>query len=201
MQIHEKRMHDKSLLNILYAERDDAQRIIDNIMNAIEQGILTPTTKNRMEQAEEKLSEIKEKILIEQYNLQNQLKREQVVEFLQHTILQSPQLMIPTLIKKIVLYDDKIEIYYNYTDPIKPGGSSPEDSHRLFFIIDGSNLLHPAAPRTRPAFPKRESGAHFLRFRFSCSYCLYQPRLLRKLLPTAPGPAPNNAPPAKQDLF
>lgn len=146
MQIHEKRMHDKSLLNILYAERDDAQRIIDNIMNAIEQGILTPTTKTRMEQAEEKLSEIKEKILIEQYNLQNQLKREQVVEFLQHTILQSPQLMIHTLIKKIVLYDDKIEIYYNYTDPIKPGGSSSEDSHRLFFIIDGSNLLHPAAP-------------------------------------------------------
>lgn len=43
-----------------------------------------------MEQAEVKLSEIKEKILIEQYNLQNQLKREQVVEFLQHTILQSP---------------------------------------------------------------------------------------------------------------
>ena len=146
MQIHEKRMHDKSLLNILYAERDDAQRIIDNIMNAIEQGILTPTTKTRMEQAEEKLSEIKEKILIEQYNLQNQLKREQVVEFLQHTILQSPQLMIHTLIKKIVLYDDKIKIYYNYTDPIKPDGSSPEDSHRLFFIIDGSNLLHPAAP-------------------------------------------------------
>lgn len=146
-------MHDKSLLNILYAERDDAQRIIDNIMNAIEQGILTPTTKTRMEQAEEKLSEIKEKILIEQYNLQNQLKREQVVEFLQHTILQSPQLMIHTLIKKIVLYDDKIEIYYNYTDPIKPGGSSSEDSHRLFFIIDGSNLLHPAAPQIRPALP------------------------------------------------
>ena len=96
--------------------------------------------------AEVKLSEIKEKILIEQYNLQNQLKREQVVEFLQHTILQSPHLMIHTMIKKIILYDDKIEIYYNSTDPIKPGGPSPEDSHRLFFIIDGSNLLHPAAP-------------------------------------------------------
>ncbi len=99
-----------------------------------------------MEQAEVKLSEIKEKILIEQYNLQNQLKREQVVKFLQHTMLQNPHLMIHTMIKIIVLYDDKIEIYYNYTDPIKPGGSSPEDSHQLFFIIDGSNLLHPAAP-------------------------------------------------------
>ena len=57
--------------------------------------------------------------------------------------------MIHTLIKKIVLYDDKIEIYYNYTDPIQPGGSSPKDSHRLFFIIGGSNLLHPAAPNKK----------------------------------------------------
>ena len=60
--------------------------------------------------------------------------------------------MIHTLIKKIVLYDDKIEIYYNYTDPIKPGGSSPKDSHRLFFIIGGSNLLHPAAPNKKAPF-------------------------------------------------
>ena len=66
-----------------------------------------------------------------------------------HKYIESPQLMIHTLIKKIVLYDDKIKIYYNYTDPIKPDGSSPEDSHRLFFIIDGSNLLHPAAPKKR----------------------------------------------------
>lgn len=86
-----------------------------------------------MEQAEVKLSEIKEKILIEQYNLQNQLKREQVVEFLQHTILQSPHLMIHTMIKKIVLYNDKIEIYYNYTDQARWLVSRRQPSAFLYY--------------------------------------------------------------------
>ena len=146
MEIHAKRLHDHSVLNILLAEHDEMQKVINNIMKAIEQGILTPTTKARMEQAEQKLAEINVKIEAEQCKLQNQIKRDQVVEFLKHTVWQKPQLMIYTLIQKIVLYDDKIEIYYNYIDPIKPDGSSADDDHRLFFIWDSSNVLQPVSP-------------------------------------------------------
>ena len=145
MEIHEKRLHDHSVLNLLLAEKDKLQKVIDNIMKAIEQGILTPTTKARMEQAEQKLAEINVKTEAEQYKLQNQIKREQVVEFLKHTVWQKPQLMIYTLIQKIVLYDDCIEIFYNYIDPIKPDGSSADDDHRLFFIWDNSNILQPVS--------------------------------------------------------
>lgn len=145
MEIHEKRLHDHSVLNLLLAERDKLQKVVDNIMKAIEQGILTPTTKARMEQTEQQLSDINVQINAEQCKLQSQLKREQVIEYLKHTVWQKPQLMIYTLIQKIVLYDDKIEIYYNYADPMK-ADASPADEHRLFFSINGSSLLCSVSP-------------------------------------------------------
>ena len=51
---------------------------------------------------------------------QNQLKKEQVVEYLSHTIRQSPRLLIKNLIQKIVVYDDRFEIYYNYLNRMPP---------------------------------------------------------------------------------
>ena len=60
--------------------------------------------------------------------------------------------MIYTLIQKIVLYDDKIEIYYNYADPMK-ADASPADEHRLFFSINGSNLLCSVSPDKLKANP------------------------------------------------
>ena len=67
--------------------------------------------------------------------------------------------MIYTLIQKIVLYDDRIEIFYNYIDPIKPDGSSADDDHRLFFIWDNSNILQPVSPTQKQHL---QSGAVFV---------------------------------------
>lgn len=78
MQVYNKRMVDMSLLHILQAEQADTKKTIDNIMKAIEQGIITPTTKRRMEQLENKLAEINDKILIEQYKEQKKLTKEKI---------------------------------------------------------------------------------------------------------------------------
>ena len=45
--------------------------------------------------------------------------------------------MVDALIKKVVLYNDKIEIYYNYTNMKDPDGT---DSHRdfVFYICNKS---------------------------------------------------------------
>ena len=69
---------------------------------------------------EAQLTEVEDKITIEQYKVQNQLKKEQVVEYLTHTIRQSPRLLIKNLIQKIVVYDDRFEIYYNYLNRMPP---------------------------------------------------------------------------------
>ena len=120
LKIHAKRMNDKSLLAILNNERDEIKRALANIMKAVEQGIFNATTKNRMDELEAQLTEVEDKITIEQYKAQNQLKKEQVVEYLTHTIRQSPRLLIKNLIQKIVVYDDRFEIYYNYLNRMPP---------------------------------------------------------------------------------
>ena len=73
-----------------------------------------------MDELEAQLAAVEDKITIEQYKAQNQLKKEQVVEYLTHTIRQSPRLLIKNLIQKIVVYDDRFEIYYNYLNRMPP---------------------------------------------------------------------------------
>ena len=73
-----------------------------------------------MDELEAQLAAVEDKITIEQYKAQNQLKKEQVVEYLTHTIRQSPRLLIKNLIQKIVVYDDRFEMYYNYLNRMPP---------------------------------------------------------------------------------
>ena len=80
-----------------------------------------------MEELETELSQINDKIALEEYYMQNQISKEQVVQYLTHTIHQKAELVINTLINRIVLYDDKIEIHYNYIEKTNPDGTTPDE--------------------------------------------------------------------------
>ena len=92
------------------------KRSLDNVMKAIEEGIFTATTKQRMQDLENELALLDEKIVIEEYKAQNQLTREEVFQFLLHTARKEPNLMIHSFVQRAILSDDKIEIYYNFTN-------------------------------------------------------------------------------------
>lgn len=147
VEAHNKRMRDKSLLNILLREKAEIQKTMDNIMKAIEQGILTATTKSRMEEMEQRLAETQDKILLEEYKAQSLLTREEVAEYLTHGVRQNPHLMLATLVQKIILFDDKMEIFFNYTQRPVPNNPSPDDSHRVFFSFCGSTFFPLGAPK------------------------------------------------------
>lgn len=124
MQVHEKRFKDNSVLKMLQEDKKQTEDSIENIMKAIEQGILTRSTKTRLNELEDHLQNINAKILIEQSNSQKQLKRADVIEYLKHAIKKEPKLLIQMLIQKIIIYDDRLEIYYNYTDKQNPDSDS-----------------------------------------------------------------------------
>lgn len=84
---------------------------------------------------------------MEQYKAQNQLKKEEVVEYLTHTIKQQPKLLIKNLIQKIVLYDDRFEIYYNHLNYMPPAEDDPDKTIRELSLSECSDTS-PLCPPT-----------------------------------------------------
>ena len=144
-------MHDRSVLTVLMNERDAIKKSLANILKAIEQGILNATTKSRMDELEAQLSEVEDKIVVEQYKAQNQLKKEEVVEYLTHTIKQQPKLLIKNLIQKIVLYDDRFEIYYNYLNHMPPAEDDPDKTIRELSLSGCSDTSPLCPPSQKPS--------------------------------------------------
>ena len=105
----------------------------NNVMTATEEGIINPTTKTRMAELERQIDELSGKILIEENKLENRLTREDVKEYLTHGVRDlSPQALIELLVHRIELYDDKIIIWFNYTDRTDP---DDHDTDRRGFLL------------------------------------------------------------------
>ena len=122
--IHQKRAREQAVLTLLRDERSKAQKALDNLMKALEAGIFTATTKDRITELELQIDELNGRILTEECKEANLLTKEDVETFLMDALKEEPQMLIDTLVDKIILFDDKIVIYYKYTQ-----NNNPDDSH------------------------------------------------------------------------
>lgn len=109
------------LLKMKYAE---TQKAIDNLLNAIQQGILTPSTKQRMEELEQQKSELSVQIMKEEM-IKPSLTKDQIVFWLYHfrklntDKLEHRSRLIDSFVNAIFLYDDRITFTFNYKDGSK----------------------------------------------------------------------------------
>lgn len=94
---------------------------INNLLNAIQQGILTPSTKQRLEELEAIKEDMEIKIASEQ--LQKPKISEEFMRFYLHkfrvldiTKKEHRKMLVDTFINAIFLYDDKIVITFNFKD-------------------------------------------------------------------------------------
>lgn len=153
MEAHKKRIDDESILKLLLSEYSETERATNNILTAMEQGVFTASTKERLEQLEQKKAELNESILIEKSKTKLSITKSDIMKFMLTALRKDPRPMVDALIKKAVLYNDKIEIYYNYTNKTNPDGT---DDHRDFifysctksFEIDQRKLNIPPAVLT-----------------------------------------------------
>ena len=127
-ELNDTRSKSNGTLAVLYNELDGVRKAIDNLMKAMEQGIVTNTTRERLEELEGRRDELRAKIKIEDSKARIKLTKPEILRFIGKAIRKEPAQMIRLLIKQIILYDDKIEIYYN-TSERRPDG---EDSHQAF---------------------------------------------------------------------
>ncbi len=142
---HKKKVLDQSIMNLLLSEKAQLDKSIDNIMIAIEQGIITSTTKKRLADLENQRDDLVLKIHAEQCKLNNQINREDVISYLSQVIKHRPQLLIFSFVKKVVLYEDKVEISYNYSEYPPPSDNNPENEQKYFYDFR-SNKICPSPP-------------------------------------------------------
>ncbi len=121
----------------------ETERGIENMLNAIQQGILNSSTKKRLDALEEAKAELEVKILQEEMQ-KPMLTKEQILFWLHKfrgidiTLLEHRQRLIDVFVNAIYLYDDKVVFMFNYKDGAKT--VSLKD-------IKGSDIIADRVPR------------------------------------------------------
>ncbi len=129
MQMQNSQVQVNSILNMLVKEKQHTDTAIENMITAIENGVITNSTTKRLKELENRQEELERQILIERSKTVIKLTERDIREYYEQALKLEPQMLINYLIKEIVLYDDKIEIHYN--SPIQ---TSPDDNNRGFIF-------------------------------------------------------------------
>ena len=98
---------------------------MSNLLKAIESGIFTESTKQRLEELEAEKRALQEKILIEQSKELHLLTEKDVEKYLLHGLKQKPKTMIDLLVEKVDVFREKLEITLRYT-PQAPNHTPPK---------------------------------------------------------------------------
>ena len=146
-------------LPLLTEQLQETQRSIDNLLNAIQQGVFTKSTKTRLEELEAAKEDLEIKIANEKL-VKPKLAEEQILFYLhKFQVLDMRkqshrQRLIDTFINRIYLYDDKLVITFNHKDGAQTITLGDIET-ALAEHENGSDLVSSAVPKT--VYPFRDT--------------------------------------------
>lgn len=120
-KIYSLQSEENPIVPRLKEQLADTEKRIENIMNAIEQGIITDSTKARLAQLETQKKETEISLLQEKIK-KPFLTKEQIVfgiekfRQLDITTLEGKRQIIESFVNSIYLFDDKFTITFNFKD-------------------------------------------------------------------------------------
>ena len=114
---------ENNTLQSLLKTKRQVDTSLQNILNAIENGIFSNTTNKRLHDLEEQQANLEKEILIEKSKSAVILTEKEIKEFYEHALRLEPKMLINYLVKEILVYNDKIIIKYNPPAPISPDES------------------------------------------------------------------------------
>ena len=137
LEMQDKYLIDNSALTMMEKQKKQLENTTNNIMAAIEQGVVTKTTASRLKETERQIEILEKKILIEKSKTNIRIPENTIREYYSKILEYEPLILINTLIKVITLYDDKIEITFN-----KPILQSPDDNRGFLFYTEIDQILY-----------------------------------------------------------
>lgn len=169
--LHTKQVADNSALKLIEQKRKEAVKAQNNMIKAIEQGIITEATKSRLTELETLISQYDFDIAKEKARNYTFLTVEQIEMFLSRFVFENPsdmkvrKLIVNTFIREVILYPDRVVITYNFTDNpehikftkehvVKTEKEIETADKTVFSSLKGSYIYGSAAPRWTQLNPK-----------------------------------------------
>lgn len=128
---------ENSVMGILLKQQKQVETALNNLVNAVERGIISNTTNKRLHELEKQQEQLERQILIERSKTTVKIKESDIRQYYEQALKLEPQMLISYLIKQIVIFDDKIEIHYN--SPIK---TSPDNNGLDFLFYSQTTTLY-----------------------------------------------------------
>ena len=136
LDLQNKNLNNNTELTIMEKQKKQLENTLNNIMSAIENGVVTKTTTGRLKEIENQVEELEKKILIERSKTSVKITEQIIREFYAKALEYNSTLLINILIKEITLYDDKVKITFN--SPLK---HSPDDAQGFLFYTEINQIL------------------------------------------------------------
>ncbi len=148
LQMQEQQSKENTILSVLVKQQKQVETALNNLVSAVERGIISNTTKKRLEELEQQQEQIEKQILIESSKQITQLSESDIREFYKQALTLEPRMLINFFVKQITVFDDKIEIQFN-----SPAKVSPDNSQGFSFYRGTVDLIVSlyanTAPRTK----------------------------------------------------
>ena len=117
---------------LLKSSLTEVEKRISNLLNAMEQGVITTSTKDRLEELEGMQTTIRAELAEAELNNRKISKSELQIFFKNLRSIDikdysSKRTLIDTFVNKILLWDDKIIIIYNFTPMLDSKNDLPEE--------------------------------------------------------------------------
>ena len=158
--VMEAQQQENTRLPVLKEQLRDTEKRLANLLEAIEQGILTPTTKQRLDELEARKEALNTSILEEELKkpvLTREWIRFWLEKFRKGDVgsTEHQRQIIDTFVNSVYVFDDRVVLNFNFTDDAKTVtreevlGSSAVDNappHPQtirsgdFFVVDGTGL-------------------------------------------------------------
>lgn len=136
-ELSKARQRENATLSLLTSEYKKTKNAISNILDCMEQGIATESTKERLQTLENKKYLFIQQILLLKAQTQLQLTKEDIHERITSAIRKKPLQMINLLVKEVRMKNEKIQIDFKYTD--KKG---PDEDNRWDFCYYTTNKTY-----------------------------------------------------------
>ena len=161
IKLHKKATSDNATLKVLQQNRDAAYKASRNLIKAVEQGIITDQTKERLTELEIEISQLDFEIQKEKNRKLPFLEQKDIILFLANYLkgdfktIKFRKIIMNTFVREIVLFPDKIVITLNYIEPTEPTKITKEITEDVLKQSETAFLLNQSSSKITDRLPEK----------------------------------------------